>query len=281
MESVMHNQTQYVSKIPDKDGYRTYSDTEHQIWAKLYAVQEKSLPGIACPEYMSALEEIGLPRNSVPQLKDINETLKKKTGWGIEGVPALISFERFFGLLAEKKFPAATFIRTSDDFEYLQEPDIFHEIFGHCPLLMNEVYTDFMQKFGELAASASAEDQIMLARLYWFTVEFGLIQSNKDLQIYGAGIVSSVNESKYALSNKPQKYELDLVEVFRTLYRIDIMQPIYFVISSFDQLFNLVDAPRVVFESIAEARSLGPHKPLFAVGDLPEDDLRKRIASQS
>ena len=141
---------------------------------------------------------------------------------------------------------------------------------------MNEVYTDFMQKFGELAASASAEDQIMLARLYWFTVEFGLIQSNKDLQIYGAGIVSSVNESKYALSNKPQRYELDLVEVFRTLYRIDIMQPIYFVISSFDQLFNLVDAPKAVFESIAEARALGPHKPLFAVDDLPEDDLRKK-----
>jgi len=99
----MHNQTEYVSKVPDKDGYRTYSDTEHQIWAKLYAAQEKSLPGIACPEYMSALQEIGLPRNSVPQLKNINETLKKKTGWGIKGVPALISFERFFGLLAKRR----------------------------------------------------------------------------------------------------------------------------------------------------------------------------------
>jgi len=100
----MHNQTQYVSKIPDKDGYRTYSDTEHKIWAKLYAAQEKSLPGIACPEYMSALEEIGLPRNSVPQLKNINETLKKKTGWGIEGVPALISFERFLGYWQRRSF---------------------------------------------------------------------------------------------------------------------------------------------------------------------------------
>ena len=173
-----------------------------------------------------------MPKDRVPQLNEVTKKLTKKTGWGVEGVPALISFERFFGLLAEKKFPAATFIRKQSDFEYLQEPDIFHEIFGHCPLLMNDVYADFMQKFGELGRNASDEDQVMLARLYWFTVEFGLIQTNRNLQIYGAGIVSSVNESKYALSSKPKLVQLDLVEVFRTLYRIDIMQPIYFVILS-------------------------------------------------
>ena len=276
----MHNQTKYVSKVPNASGERSYTPTEHDIWKKLYKIQENSLSGVACPEYISALEEISLPKDRVPQLNDVTKKLIKKTGWGVEGVPALISFERFFGLLAEKKFPAATFIRKQRDFEYLQEPDIFHEIFGHCPLLMNDVYADFMQKFGELGRNASDEDQVMLARLYWFTVEFGLIQTNKNLQIYGAGIVSSVNESKYALSSKPKVVQLDLVNVFRTLYRIDIMQPIYFVISSLNELFSLVENPKNVFESIVEAKSLGPYKPLFDVEDLPNNDLRKKIAQQ-
>ena len=277
----MHNQTKYVSKVPNENGDISYTSSEHGIWKKLYKVQENSLPGVACNEYISALKEINLPKDNIPQLASVTKILTNKTGWGVEGVPALISFERFFGLLAEKKFPAATFIRKNDDFEYLQEPDIFHEIFGHCPLLMNEVYADFMQKFGELGKNASDADQVMLARLYWFTVEFGLMQAADKIQIYGAGIVSSVNESKYALSGEPKSVPLDLVDVFRTLYRIDIMQPIYFIISSFNELFSLVENPRYVFESIAEAKALGPYKPLFDVEDLPDEDLRKRVALQN
>ena len=276
-------QSTYVSKEPDERGLRHYSEDEGQIWADLYDRQLKFLPNRACSEFMDCLHELGLPHDRVPQLPEVNQTLAKATGWGVEGVPALISFEKFFKLLADKKFPAATFIRNRDEFEYLQEPDIFHEIFGHCPLLMNPVYADFMQRYGEMGLEVDKADRAMLARLYWFTIEFGLIRhEGEKLEIYGAGIVSSVGESKYALSSPeeggPELRPINLVDVFRTLYRIDIYQPIYYVIESFEQLYALVEDKGKVFEAIAEAKRLGPFKPTFAVDDLPENDLRRKMA---
>lgn len=274
----------YVSKEPDANGFRSYTAEEDQIWADLYARQEDILPGRACAEYLECLEKIGLPKNKVPQLPDVTKTLTQATGWGVEGVPALISFKKFFRLLADKKFPAATFIRRRDEFDYLQEPDIFHEVFGHCPLLINPVYAEFMQKYGEMGLEVEKSDRAMLARLYWFTVEFGLIQhKGGKLEIYGSGIVSSVGESQYALSPQeaggPELRPINLVDVFRTLYRIDIYQPIYYVIESFEQLYGLVERKEEVFAAIEEAKRLGPFKPTFAVDDLPETDIRRQLAS--
>ena len=273
----LKSKTKYKSKEPNHDGVYEYSSEENEIWSNLYARQEANLSNFACEEYISGLADLKLPRNKVPQLLGITKTLNSKTGWGVEGVPALISFDKFFDLLANKKFPAATFIRTPEDFKYLREPDIFHEIFGHCPLLTNQFYADFMQKYGELGKSAPASDQAMLARLYWFTVEFGLIKRNNSLEAYGSGIVSSIKESQHALSTNAEVKQLNLLDVFRTLYRIDIVQPIYFYIESFEELYNLVDDSKMVFDSILEAKAKGPFVPKFEVEDLPEDDFRKKL----
>ena len=256
--------SKYVSKEPDSNGIRHYTDEENAIWQELYTRQEKLLPGKACQEYMDALEKLNLPKDRVPQLTEVSDTLRAHTGWEVEGVPALISFKKFFTLLANKKFPAATFIRTREEFDYLQEPDIFHEVFGHCPLLTNQVYADFMQKYGEFGLKVAKEDRSMLARLYWFTVEFGLMKQPEGMRIYGAGVLSSVGESDYAVnSDTPERKKLDLVTAFRTPYRIDIYQPIYFVIEGFDELFDLVKNEQQLLDAIEEARKLGEFEPKF------------------
>ncbi|MBI1363924.1 MAG: phenylalanine 4-monooxygenase [Proteobacteria bacterium] len=254
----------YISKEPDAQGNRAYTAEEHLVWRDLYNRQEKLLPGLAAQEYLDALEKLGLPRDRVPQLNEVSATLLQHTGWQVEGVPALISFKKFFTLLEARKFPAATFIRLREEFDYLQEPDIFHEIYGHCPLLTNKIYADFMQKYGEIGLKVAKEDRAMLARLYWFTVEFGLMKKPEGMRIYGAGILSSVGESDYALnSGIPEYRKLDLVDVFRTPYRIDIYQPVYFVINGFNDLYNLVKDENVLLDAIREARSLGEHAPKF------------------
>lgn len=263
--------TKYVSKKANENGLFHYTDEENRIWAELYERQEKALPGLACDEYLEALDKINLPKDRVPQLKEVTETLQKHTGWGVQAVPALINSETFFGLLAERKFPAATFIRTREEFDYLQEPDVFHELFGHCPLLTNQVYADFMQKYGEMALKVSPKQRKYLLRLYWFTVEFGLIKAPKTtegVRIYGAGIASSVGESKYAVqSGEPDLRPFDPVTMFRTPYRIDMYQPIYYVIESFQQLYDLVDHD--LLSAISEAATLGEFEPTYPTDDLP------------
>tara|TARA_B100000963_G_scaffold361187_1_gene395349 strand:- start:2361 stop:3203 length:843 start_codon:yes stop_codon:yes gene_type:complete len=271
--------TKYKSKEPDHNGIYEYTAEENEMWSSLYNRQKANLSSFACKEYISGLADLNLPENQVPQLAEITNTLSSKTGWGVKGVPALISFDKFFDLLASKKFPAATFIRTPEDFKYLREPDIFHEIFGHCPLLTNQFYANFMQKYGELGKAAPQSDQAMLARLYWFTVEFGLIKRNNRLEAYGSGIVSSIKESEHALSSNAEVKPLNLTDVFRTLYRIDKVQPIYFFIESFEELYNLVDDSKKVFDSIIEAKAKGPFLPKFEVEDLPEDDFRRKLVN--
>lgn len=255
----------YESKPLDSNGHAHYTSEENAIWRDLYDRQITLLPGKASDEYMRCLTALNLPRERVPQLTEVSETLARATGFGVEPVPALISFKKFFTLLANRKFPAANFIRTRDEFDYLQEPDVFHEVFGHCPLLMNPVYADFMQKYGEMGLRVAKEDRAMLARLYWFTVEFGLIQpKNEELRIYGAGVLSSVGESQYALhSDAPQRRPLNLIDAFRTPYRIDIYQTVYYVIESFEQLYNLVNED--LLGAIEQAKALGQFAPTFPV----------------
>ncbi len=255
--------TKYASKIPNEQGFIQYSDEENRIWSELYARQMEILPGRACSAYLNNLEELGLSKERVPQLPDVSQVLRDRTGWEVAPVPALIPFMEFFNLLANKKFPAATFIRSRDEMEYLQEPDIFHEVFGHCPLLLDEGFAAFSHAYGKAGVAARKEDHSMLARLYWFTVEFGLIKRpGRELRAYGAGLCSSIGEVQYALdSDVPVRKPFDPVDALRTPYRIDIYQTVYFIIQSSDDLYRL--AQMNLLDMIVEARRLGMHAPTF------------------
>ncbi len=258
----MNKKTAYIAKKPDKNGFIKYDDHEHEIWSELVKQQIKLLPGRACDEFLYGLNELNLPVDRIPQLNEINQVLNATTGWSVEAVPALISFDRFFELLSKKQFPVATFIRSRDEFEYLQEPDIFHEVFGHCPLLTNKSFAEFTHSYGKLGYVSSKEDRAYLARLYWFTVEFGLLNTDKGMRIYGGGILSSPGETIYSLENhEPVRKPFDLIEVLRTPYRIDIMQPIYYLISSMSMLSDLGQMDIMV--QIEKAKELGLKAPLF------------------
>ena len=252
----------YVARPVNQQGYADYSAEENAVWNELITRQVPILQGRACQEYLDGLKSLDLPTDHVPQCPEISAVLREKTGWELQPVPALIPHEYFFELLSKRKFPAATFIRRREELNYLQEPDIFHEMFGHCPLLTNHAFADFTHMYGKLGLSASNEDREMLARLYWFTIEFGLIRSPQGVRAYGGGILSSMGETPYSTdSDVPLRKPFDVLDVLRTPYRIDIMQPIYFVIENSDVLFKVLEMN--LFALIKEARTLGMHKPLF------------------
>ncbi len=258
----MAKQSNYVSKHPDENGVIAWTDEENQIWSELITRQLKCIEGKACDEYMDGLKKLNMPLDRIPQLEEISEVLRATTGWECAPVPALIPFEKFFQLLADKKFPTATFIRSREEFDYLQEPDIFHEIFGHCAMLTNPAFAEFTHKYGQLGLQASKEDRVYLARLYWFTVEFGLLRKeNGDLRIYGGGILSSPGETQYVYSDTPEIYYMNVVEALRTPYRIDIMQPVYYTINAIDDLFDISNMD--LMSLVAKAKALGLHAPKF------------------
>ncbi len=234
----------YVAKQADASGYVAYSDEENQTWSKLYARQIPIVESRACEEYLMGLKILNLPEDRIPQVKEMNDRLMAITGWQVEPVPALIPHSKFFTLLSEKKFPAATFIRRKSQFDYITEPDIFHEYFGHCPMITCQAFADFMQKYGELGKKVSEPQQNLLARLYWFTVEFGLIQTQEGLKIYGGGILSSPEETVYSLeSPKAKRVKLEVKDALANDFRIDIKQKKYYIIQSFNELYQVLDQP--------------------------------------
>ncbi len=232
--------TQYHSKPVSQEGWVEWSLEEDAIWHDLVTRQLDVINDRACEAYLHGLTLLDLPLDRVPQLPEINKVLKETTGWQVEPVPALIDFDRFFDLLANKKFPVATFLRSRDEFDYLQEPDFFHEIFGHCAMLTNPDFAAFTEHYGKLGQAATSKQRGYLARLYWFTVEFGLVKEGDRLKIYGGGILSSPAETNYALEGDLAVRErFDLQTVLRTPYRIDIMQPKYYVINDLAELFQI------------------------------------------
>lgn len=252
----------YKAKPVDERGMVAYTVEENEVWATLYKRQLPIVETYACTEYLDGLKLLNLPKNRVAQIPEISSVLHKATGWVVEPVEALIPVDKFFSLLANKKFPAATFIRKRKELDYLKEPDIFHETFGHCPLLTNQGYADFTETYGKLALQASAQDREMLARLYWFTIEFGLINTEAGIRAYGGGILSSIKETVYCIESPiPKRVPFNAIEALRTPFRIDILQPIYFVIDNFDTLFQLANDDLMTL--INNARKLGTHKPLF------------------
>lgn len=217
-----------------------YSDDEHAMWDHLFERQTRLLPGRVAPAFLEGLDVLRLSKPGIPDFVELNARLMDATGWQVVAVPGLVPDEIFFDHLANRRFVAGRFIRTAGHIDYLEEPDIFHDVFGHVPLLANPVFADYMEAYGRGGQRAAGLGAIeRLARLYWYTVEFGLLRAPEGLQIYGAGIVSSFSESIFALDDpSPNRIGFDLRRVMRTRYRIDDFQQTYFVIDSFEALLH-------------------------------------------
>ena len=219
-------------------GWERYTPQEHAVWVTLYERQAGLLEGRACESFLKGLDALDLRGAGIPDFLKMSQTLRALTGWSVVAVPGLVPDAVFFEHLANRRFPAGAFIRKPDQLDYLQEPDVFHDVFGHVPMLTDPVFADFMQAYGEGGRRAMGLGQLHnLARLYWYTVEFGLVRSPQGLRLYGAGIVSSRSESVFALEDpSPNRIGFDLERVMRTPYRIDDFQQVYFVIDSIDAL---------------------------------------------
>ena len=223
-----------------EQNWQAYNEEEHAIWRLLFERQQRLLVGRACCEYLEGLNGLGVAADGIPDFHRLSDILERATGWRIVAVPGLVPDDVFFAHLARRRFPSTCFIRRRDQLDYLQEPDVFHDICGHVPLLMNPVFADYMQAYGEGGLKALGLGHLQhLARLYWYTVEFGLIATPAGLRIYGSGILSSAGESVYCLDDpRPTGLRFDLRRIMRTRYRIDAFQQLYFVIDDFQQLFD-------------------------------------------
>lgn len=245
----MMSETHVLERPPEGAGadwtipqnWDAFTAEEHAVWDTLYERQIKLLPGRASKAFLRGLDLLKLSESGIPNFEELSERLMKATGWQVVAVPGLVPDDVFFDHMANRRFVAGNFIRRADQLDYLQEPDVFHDVFGHVPLLADPVFADYMEAYGRGGLRALEHGALkQLSRLYWYTVEFGLIQEDDALRIYGAGIVSSHGESRYALdSDSPNRIGFDLKRVMRTEYRIDDFQQNYFVIPSFDELLRV------------------------------------------
>ena len=250
-------------------GWDKYTEEEHGTWNILYNRQKEILKGRACDAFLENMEKLEISDREIPDFKILSRKLKALTGWEVVAVPGLIPNLAFFQLLANRKFPAGNFIRRRDQLDYIEEPDVFHDLFGHSPLLADPVFTDYMEAYGKGGLRAAENGMIaQFSRLYWYTVEFGLMRTAEGLRIYGAGILSSPGESVFALDDpSPNRIEFDLKRMMQTKYRVDDYQPTYFVIDSFRQLF---DETYQDFGPLYEA--LKAEKIEYAVDEVVEGD---------
>jgi phenylalanine-4-hydroxylase len=252
----------YDAKFSDENGYISYSKSENHVWRDLLARQGPNVRKYCAPDYLDGLDLLDFPTDRVPQCPDISKTLHSLTGWRVEPVPALIGFGRFFEMLANRRFPAASFIRSRADFNYITEPDIFHELFGHTPLLTDARFANFSQAIGQTGLRASPKDYSWLIRLYWFSIEFVLTMVDGQIKALGSGLASSPTELLYSVtSDIPQRRAFDVIDILRTPYRIDIHQPVYFVIEDIDDLFAA--AQRDLLADVHHAQQLGLFAPLY------------------
>jgi phenylalanine-4-hydroxylase len=239
----------------------SYSGTDHEVWATLFERQRKILIGRASDEFLKSQSAMGMTHDLIPKFDDLNKVLRKATGWELIGVEGLLPELDFFDHLANRRFPVTWWIRKPEQLDYLAEPDLFHDLFGHVPLLMNPVFADYMQAYGRGGVKAHGigpDALVNLTRLYWYTVEFGLIRQPDGLRIYGSGIVSSKGESIHCLeSDAPNRIGFDLERVMRTRYRIDSYQKTYFVIDSYEQLIEATTPDFVpIYEKLAKQDSI-------------------------
>ena len=259
-----------------------YSEEEHAVWRLLCQRQERLLAARACREYLDGVSALGVVAAGIPDFARLNEILNRTTGWQIVAVPGLVPDLVFFDNLARRRFPSTRFIRRHDQLDYLQEPDVFHDIFGHVPLLMDPVFADYMQAYGEGGLKAQGLGHLQrLARLYWYTVEFGLMATPEGLRIYGSGILSSAAESVHCLDDpRPHRLGFDLRRVMRTRYRIDRFQDSYFVINGFDQLFEATRPDFTpIYCELAGLRDFEPDEVISGEPQFSQDGTRKKWAA--
>jgi phenylalanine-4-hydroxylase len=254
-------------------GWEAYTAQEHAVWKTLFERQARLLPGRACDEFVAGMRDLPIGPDQIPDFRRLSEVLMRQTGWQIIAVPGLVPDEVFFDHLANRRFPAGNFIRKAHELDYLEEPDVFHDVFGHVPMLMNPVIADFVQAYGVGGLRAQQLGVLPnLARVYWYTVEFGLVQQKDGLRIYGSGIASSYTESVFALeSPSPNRVGFDLERVMCTNYRIDDFQEVYFVLQSLDDLLGLAEI------DFAPLYALVGQRPELRPGDvLPADRVVQR-----
>lgn len=247
-----------------------YTAAQHAVWRTLFERQTQLLPGLACDAFVRGMQKLPIEADYIPNFEKLSETLYRATGWQVVAVPGLVPDEVFFEHLANRRFPAGNFIRGAHELDYLEEPDVFHDVFGHVPMLMHPVMADFIQAYGLGGLRAQRMGKLTeLARLYWYTVEFGLVRQQDGLRIYGAGIASSFSESRFAVqSDSPNRIAFDLERVMRTHYRIDNFQEVYFVLNDLNDLLALAQTE---FAPYYERLN---HGPSFKPGEiLPTDTV--------
>jgi phenylalanine-4-hydroxylase len=251
-----------VAKRPDRgDSWEDYTADEHAVWKTLFERQTKLLPGRACDEFVQGMRALPIDADQIPDFRRLSQVLMRHTGWQVVAVPGLVPDEVFFDHLANRRFPAGQFVRKRNQLDYLEEPDVFHDVFGHVPMLMNPVIADYIQAYGVGGLRAQKLGVLPnLARVYWYTVEFGLVTQSDGLRIYGSGIVSSHTETIFALEDpSPNRIRFDLERVMRARYRIDDFQETYFVLGDLAELLELarIDfAPR--YERVKRQPDLEP-----------------------
>ena len=266
-EHVKHGLAAGTDQRPERpdwtidQGWHNYTPQEHAVWKTLFERQSKLLPGRACDEFVRGMQDLPIGPDQIPNFEQLSETLSQRTGWQIVAVPGLVPDDVFFEHLAHRRFPAGHFIRKPHELDYLEEPDVFHDVFGHVPMLMNPAIADYIQAYGEGGLRAKRLGVLeKLARVYWYTVEFGLVKQPDGLRVYGAGIASSATETVFSVEDdSPNRVAFDLERVMRTNYRIDDFQETYFVL---DNLNDLLELARIdfapLYERVADASDFEP-----------------------
>ena len=236
-----------MREIPTLQGerqvYERYTAEDREVWKRLFERQKDPLHRYASAVYMQGLEDVGFNAEEIPSFDRTNEILGRLTGWQLVAVPGIVDDRSFFGLMAEKKFPATTWLRSMKELDYLEEPDMFHDVFAHVPLLGNAHFAEFLHEMSRISLH-HIDDPVaieLLSRVYWYTVEFGLIREEGDLRIYGAGILSSAGETLHSVGNVPMRFEYNVEQLLNSPYRKDIFQDRYFIIDSFEQLYRSLD----------------------------------------
>ena len=274
-EHVKHGLAAGTDQRPERpdwtidQGWHNYTPQEHAVWKTLFERQSKLLPGRACDEFVRGMQDLPIGPDQIPNFEQLSETLSQRTGWQIVAVPGLVPDDVFFEHLAHRRFPAGHFIRKPHELDHLEEPDVFHDVFGHVPMLMNPAIADYIQAYGEGGLRAKRLGVLeKLARVYWYTVEFGLVKQPGGLRVYGAGIASSATETVFSVEDdSPNRVAFDLERVMRTNYRIDDFQETYFVL---DNLNDLLELARIDFAPLYE-RVAGASD--FEPGDILPTDV--------
>ena len=280
-EHVKHGLAAGTDQRPERpdwtidQGWHNYTPQEHAVWKTLFERQSKLLPGRACDEFVRGMQDLPIGPDQIPNFEQLSETLSQRTGWQIVAVPGLVPDDVFFEHLAHRRFPAGHFIRKPHELDYLEEPDVFHDVFGHVPMLMNPAIADYIQAYGEGGLRAKRLGVLeKLARVYWYTVEFGLVKQPDGLRVYGAGIASSATETVFSVEDdSPNRVAFDLERVMRTNYRIDDFQETYFVL---DNLNDLLELARIDFAPLYE-RVAGASD--FEPGDILPTDVVLTLGS--